>query len=172
MDHIRVPFKPAKEVKLLPKTVKATKAFAKEYANKWAKRAGKPRSPISQDSKLWRDMEAGRRMADRLHMGYAEFIEAQVDGLQIIREGAFPMPNQLHTAQAELRAIRWNEGGGAEGGDKDLRLDERYVWAVQRLKAGTADLKEARYVARCQRRMLGRVHPRVKSYIKERRDGK
>lgn len=170
MDHIGVPFKPAKKIKRVPPGVKATRKFAKEYARAWTRHTKRPRDPIAESSKLWSDMVSGRQMADRLKIGYAEFIQAQVDGLQAFRDNAFPMPNQLHTAQAEMRAIRWDEGGMVR--PTDLRLDERYIFGVQAIKSGTADLNQARYVSRCQKNAQGRVHPIVRAYIqrKERED--
>lgn len=171
MDHLRVPFKPATKVKKIPPGIKATKKFAEAYAKAWSGHTGKPRTAVGQDSKLWKDMTQARQMADRLRMGYAEFVQAQVEGIQAFRENAFPFPNQLHTAQAESRAIRWNEGGTVS--NTDLRLDERYIFGVQAITAGTADLDQARYVARCQRNARGSVHPKVRAYVslKEKEDG-
>jgi hypothetical protein len=110
-------------------------------------------------------MVKGRQMADRLKMDYDDFIEAQADGLQQIKPDIFPTPQQLHTSAAEVRATTWAKGGTLD--PSDLRIDEQYLWGLEDVKRGTADLKTTRYVAARQRKARGKVSAPVQAHLQK-----
>lgn len=141
---------------------------------------GRPVKPISpSDRKNYTHFIKAAEMLITQGVTYKDFLASQIQGLSFINqgEGQFPKINQLATEGAETRLLdflREKDLGGDPDRDVNLSTDDlkqdlsnnpKYKKALKAIRAGSANLNEARYVAKCQKKHKGTVHPEVQATV-------
>lgn len=119
-------------------------------------------------------------------VNYNTFLDAQIDGLSFINDGAgvFPSLTQISNAGAEERLLSYTQSDREENdpenvkrlelnySDKNTALNENptYQARYQAMKKGTASLQHAYFVYDCQTALKGFATDFVSDYIEERID--
>jgi hypothetical protein len=131
----------------------------------------------SSNSNEFKYLERAIELIERHGIGYAAFVEAQVQGLAYVAKGkgVFPKPNQLCTEQAEDRLLNYLRDNDpkkmqSEILTKDdynipLNENEKFVNYSKRIMEGTATLREAKFVQKLLGIRKRKTNKKVEAYI-------